>query len=88
LKIVYHKKFLKDLSQITTPEKKRIELFCFQEALNFKSIQSVGNIEKIQGHKNYYKIRFGNYRVGIYFQNDVLSFERVLDRKEIYRYFP
>jgi mRNA interferase RelE/StbE len=88
LKIVYNKKFLKDLSQITAPEKKRIEFFCLDEILNFKSIQSVGNIEKIQGHKNYYKIRFGNFRVGIYFQNDTISFERVLDRKEIYRYFP
>jgi hypothetical protein len=31
LKIVYNKKFLKDLSQITTPEKKRIEFFCLHE---------------------------------------------------------
>ncbi len=88
MKVVYDKKFLKDLSQITAPEKKRIESFCFHEILKFNSIQSVGSIEKIQGYKNYYKIRFGNYRVGIYYKNDTLSFERVLDRKEIYRYFP
>lgn len=35
---------------------------------------------------NYFK--FGNYRIGIKIINDVLIFERILHRKDIYKYYP
>jgi len=41
---------------------------------------------KMEGAKNSFRIRTGNYRIGIYLDGEVFS--RVLDRKEIYRYFP
>lgn len=44
--------------------------------------------EKLKGYQTYYRIRFGNYRVGVGYEEDVLTFQRVLHRKEIYRYFP
>ncbi len=34
------------------------------------------------------RIRIGDYRLGIIFDGETLIFERVLHRKEIYRYFP
>ena len=45
-------------------------------------------IEKLEGYRNYYKIRFGNYRAGVHIEGDILTFERILNRKEIYRFFP
>ena len=46
------------------------------------------NSSKMEGAKNAYRIRFGNYRVGFYLESDAIILSRVLDRKEIYRYFP
>ncbi len=43
---------------------------------------------KMEGNKNAFRIRSGNYRIGFYLDGDVVIFSRVLDRKEIYRYFP
>jgi len=40
------------------------------------------------GYPGFYKARFGSYRIGAKLEGDVLSLERVLDRKEIYRAFP
>jgi mRNA interferase RelE/StbE len=40
------------------------------------------------GYKNYFKIRFGNYRVGIKKENDSIIIETVKHRREIYNYFP
>ncbi len=84
--VKYRKKFLKDLSKI--PEKNRtvIEYFVFDELPKTK-LQNT-KIEKMTGYKDYYKVRFGNYRIGIQINDIEIILERVLHRKEIYRYFP
>lgn len=84
---LYHKKFLKDLAALPGDERKRIERFVFIEVLIEKSFREI-RAEKLQGYKNYYKIRFGTYRVGLHFENNTLTFERVLHRKDIYKFFP
>lgn len=89
MKVIYTKTFLKDLSKVV-PVKRRlqIEKFAFEDCLSFGSIESVGNIERMKGYKNYYKVRFGDYRVGISVKNSIVEFKRVLNRKEIYKFFP
>lgn len=86
--INYNKKFLKELLDINKKDREKIEKFIFEEILKYSSIEDVGKIEKLKGYSKYYKIRFGDYRVGISFENDILVFERVLHRKEIYKFFP
>lgn len=88
MEVRYNKKFLKDLSIIPSKERLKIESFVFQEILGFQGIASIGTLEKLKGYSNYYKMRFGNYRVGVSYSNDILTFERVLHRRDIYRYFP
>ncbi len=48
----------------------------------------ITNLKKLKGESSYYRIRFGNYRIGIKIEDDLVIFIRVLHRKEIYRYFP
>ncbi|MEK6481971.1 type II toxin-antitoxin system RelE/ParE family toxin [Catalinimonas sp. 4WD22] len=83
-----NKKFLKDLAKIPANERQKIEAFVFEESEKIKSLESAGMFEKLKGYQAYYRIRFGNYRVGVSYEDDTLTFERVLHRKEIYRYFP
>jgi mRNA interferase RelE/StbE len=51
-------------------------------------LRSVANLKKLSGGGSYYRIRLGDYRIGIRVDEDVVSFIRVLPRKDIYRYFP
>ena len=53
-----------------------------------EKLTEVRNIKKLKGEENYYRIRLGDYRLGIKVNDSVVSFVRILHRKEIYRYFP
>jgi mRNA-degrading endonuclease RelE of RelBE toxin-antitoxin system len=48
----------------------------------------IGNLKKLKGDENAYRIRIGDYRLGIFFDGETVIFARVLHRKDIYRYFP
>lgn len=45
-------------------------------------------VTKLSGSTSAYRLRIGNYRIGFYLEGDTLILSRVLDRKEIYKYFP
>lgn len=89
MKLTYTQTFLKDLAKVVPPKRRhQIEEFVFESLPKFPSIESVGKIEKMKGYKNYYKIRFGEYRMGIMANNSAVELKRILNRKEIYKFFP
>ncbi|MFP4128637.1 MAG: type II toxin-antitoxin system RelE family toxin [Desulfonatronovibrio sp.] len=45
-------------------------------------------MKKLSGFKNFYRIRYSDYRIGIALQEDKVVFIRVLHRKDIYKFFP
>jgi mRNA interferase RelE/StbE len=53
-----------------------------------QSFADIPNLKKLKGFKNYYRIRIGDYRAGITIENRNVAFERLLHRKDIYRYYP
>ena len=55
---------------------------------NTQRLQDIPNLKKLKGGSSYYRIRVGNSRIGLTFENDIVTFVRCLNRKEIYRYFP
>jgi mRNA interferase RelE/StbE len=80
---------LKDLAKGGPFKKKSTnEKFVFEELPNSSSIESVGNFEKMKGYKGYYKIRFGDYRIGAHSNDSTIGLKRVLNGKEIYKFFP
>jgi mRNA interferase RelE/StbE len=83
-----HKKFLKDLSGLPEKERKRVEDIVFNSSPKCKHYTELPGITKLKGFTDFYKIRVGNYRIGISISGDTVIFERVLHRKEIYRYYP
>ena len=88
MKVKYRKRFLTDLARIPSKSRKAIEKFVFEEAPQLDSLGSSGKIERLKGYKGHYKMRFGAYRVGMLVEEDAIRFERILHRKEIYRFFP
>jgi mRNA interferase RelE/StbE len=88
MQVEFRKKFLKELSKLPNPYKSNIEEFVFDILANHNSLSEVGKIEKMTGYKNYFKVRFGDYRVGIKKENNIIIIETVKHRKEIYKFFP
>ena len=58
-----------------------------EKLTNATSFQELSS-SKMEGAKNAYRIRFGNYRIGVYLEESQIVRSRVLDRKDIYKYFP
>jgi len=52
------------------------------------TLSEINNLKKLKGSGNYYRLRVGDYRVGIAFTDDTAIFVRFLNRKDIYKYFP
>ena len=88
LQIRINKTFLKELAKIPTSQRAKVEQFVFKDASAFSSLGDIPNLKKLKGYKNYYRIRFGNYRAGIRVQDDTLLFERLLHRRDIYKFYP
>ena len=47
-----------------------------------------GDLKKLRSGKNFWRIRIGDYRIGLEIEGNILIFVRILPRKEIYKYFP
>ena len=57
-------------------------------AENAVEVQHIPNIKKMVGFKTFYRIRVGDYRIGIELKKDTIWFITIADRKEIYKKFP
>lgn len=89
MQVLFTKTFLKDLSKVQPPKRRlQIEFFVFEELPKFNTLTEVGSVEKMIGSTNHYKIRFGDYRIGLIKSGENVELLRVLNRKEIYRFFP
>ena len=88
MEIRINKRFLKELASLSLKDRQRIEKIVFEDSLNFKKSTDIPGLKKLKGYANYYRIRFGDYRAGLKYENNTLTFERLLHRKEIYKYYP
>ncbi|MCD4680156.1 MAG: type II toxin-antitoxin system RelE/ParE family toxin [Bacteroidales bacterium] len=56
-----------------------------QQANHLKQIE---NIKKLRGSSNDFRIKVGDYRLGIIISESSVEFIRCLHRKDIYKFFP
>lgn len=89
MNVEYLPKFLKDLKGLkSTPVFETINLLVFEQIPQCEMLEELSNLSKLKGFDHAYRIRVGDYRLGFFFDEEVLTFARVLHRSEIYRYFP
>lgn len=88
-RVTYTRTFLKELVSLPAHVQKQVENIVFGDSILEDPFLG-GKTQKLVGYHTYYKIRFGNYRVGLRIDIDTeqIEFQRVLHRREIYRKFP
>ncbi len=88
MKVEFLKRFSKDMNEI--PMKSiRISLKKIIESMeSADSLTKIPNTKKLQGHKTAYRTRVGNYRIGFFFENEIILLARFVHRKDIYKLFP
>jgi mRNA interferase RelE/StbE len=88
MQVEFLSRFNKDIDRIHLKSVKKSILAVIEEAKNANSPSQLKNIKKLTGFKSAYRIRIGEYRIGIFIEDNKAQFARVLNRKEIYRFFP
>ncbi len=86
--VAFRQSFVKDLQKIHSRQVKLRIKDAIDEVERASNMLELTNLRKLRGHLNYYRIRVGDYRLGIVVDEDTVSFVRAPHRKEIYRHFP
>ena len=88
MEIRIDKSFEKDIKKIQQPDiPKKVAIF-IEKIQEISSFQELTNTKKIKGFSNFYRIRLGDYRIGVEIEEGKCIFLRILHRKDIYKYFP
>ena len=80
MEVSYSKKFLKQLAGVPSEIRVKIESFVFNDLVDVSSISSLGKVEKMQGYDGFYKVRFGNYRLGLVIENERITVKTVMHK--------
>lgn len=86
--IRFEKSFAKDLKSLKNKTLLDRVKSIIEEIKNVESIIEINNLRKLKGYDGFYRIKFGDYRIGIEFIDNEIIFTRFLHRKDIYRFFP
>lgn len=88
MNVEFKNSFAKDIGKI----KNKILLLKIKSAIEeveeAPNIQTISNLKKLKGEGHYFRIRIGDYRIGLKLEKDTFVFIRFLHRRKIYRYFP
>jgi mRNA interferase RelE/StbE len=88
MQVEFKESFAKDLTKINSVTLNKVKSVIEQIELA-DSLNSITHVKKLKSSaQNYYRIRIGDYRIGLKLENDKVIIIRFLHRKEMYRYFP
>ena len=88
-RVLHTRTFYAELAKVPAEVRTKIEEVAFGEAIKEDPFLD-GRVQKLAGYEEYYKMRFGSYRVGLWIdlKEKVIEFRRVRHRKDIDRRFP
>ena len=86
MNVLVDRSFERDVKHLPQPLQAKIKstIEAILQASSLATLQAT----KMEGARNAYRIRIGDYRIGFYLEGEVIILSRALNRKEIYRYFP
>ena len=89
MNLKFDKSFLKSIEKVkdTSLKQKIADVIDNLETAN--SLNELKQLKKLKGYKSFYRIKIGDYRIGIELeQSDEVIFIILAHRKEIYQRFP
>ena len=86
--VEYLKQFSKDLLKVKDESLKGDLFSIIIVPKNAETLNELSNVKKLKGYQNAYRIRIGKYRLGFYFDGEVIELARFAKREDIYKLFP
>ncbi len=88
MKTLFRKSFERDIKKLKESSIRLAVLKAIEQVEAATELLTVPEVKKLSGSANAYRLRVGEYRVGLYLDGDTVEFVRLLHRREIYRFFP
>ena len=88
MKVEAQRAFQKDIEKIKNRKLATKVSNVIDELEKCNSLSEIRNIKNIKADGGYYRIRIGNYRVGLRHNLTTVILLRCMHRKDIYTYFP
>lgn len=88
MKTSFLKHFYKDLDKLTLESVKNEVADTIENVESALNIGQINNLKKLKSYKNAYRIRVGDYRIGLFIENGIVEFARIVHHKDIYKVFP
>ncbi len=88
MKVEFKKSFLKELKKLRNKHLKDSIVGCITQAESAQNVSQIKNLKKLSGYDVYFRIRVGDYRIGIKIDHEIVYFVVFEHRKDIYKGFP
>jgi len=88
MKVIFLKSFLSDIKKVKDKRLKSKIKKLILEIEAAKSLEEIIGAKKMKGYSIAYRIRIGDYRIGLYKETDCVELARFLKRNDIYKVFP
>ncbi len=88
MKVEFRKSFTKDLISISDKNLLRRVKDAIEIIEKSESLTDVANLKKLKASENHFRLRIGEYRLGLALEIEKVIFVRFLHRKDIYKFFP
>ncbi len=88
MKVAYEATFLRDLKGVRNKKVRRRVQKLIEEVKSALTPHQIAGLTKLKSYETFYRIRIGDYRIGIEIVDNTVIFVRFLHRRDIYRYFP
>ena len=84
----FYNSFAKDLERITQSSllEKVENIIGLIEAAD--SLYDIVGIKRMKTNRSCFRVKVGDYRIGLYLENNIVHFSRFLHRSKIYSVFP
>ena len=88
MKVDFKKSFLKEIKKLRNKSLKDDIAAYILQVESSQNLSQIKNLKKLTGYDLYYRIRVGNYRIGLKVEDEIVYFVVFEHRKDIYRKFP
>jgi len=88
VKTRFRKSFLRDLKRVKDRRVLAQVEAAIHEVEGVARLSELPGVRKVSGSDGFFRLRIGDYRIGLAMEGEAVEFVRVLHRKEIYRHFP
>jgi len=91
MQVEFYSSFDKDIAKIkqkSVADAVEEQIEAVEECRTLAEFIRLPSVTKLVSHKDYYRIKFGNYRIGVKVVDNVVHFARFGTRSKIYKVFP